>query len=98
MIEREMIKMNIKTLVVGNLLENCYILNIDNDYLIVDPGDEAKTILDHIHGNLLGVLITHYHKDHYGALNDILKYKNVPVYDYNDTAKEITISKEISSS
>ncbi len=93
MLERELINLNIKTLVVGNLLENCYILNIDNDYLIIDPGDEAKTILNHIHGNLLGVLITHYHKDHYSALNDILKYKNVPVYDYKDADKEITISK-----
>ena len=93
LLERELIELNIKTLVVGRLLENCYILNIDNDYLIVDPGAEAKTILKHIHGNLLGVLITHYHKDHYGALKDILKYKNVPVYDYKDTDKEIKIKK-----
>ena len=64
--------MNIKILKVGYLAENCYILNINNDYLVIDPGDEYTRIKQEIKGNLLGVLITHYHFDHIGALNNTI--------------------------
>ena len=37
--------MKVKRIVVGPLEENCYILNIDNNYLIIDPGDEYIKIL-----------------------------------------------------
>ena len=40
--------MKVKRIVVGPLEENCYILNIDNNYLIIDPGDESKKILNEI--------------------------------------------------
>lgn len=83
--------MNIKTVVVGHLQENCYILSIDNDYLIIDPGAEANKIINEIHGNLLGILITHTHDDHIGALKDILKYKNVPIYNYLNKNQNIEI-------
>lgn len=83
--------MKVKRIVVGPLEENCYILNIDNNYLIIDPGDESKKILNEIKGNLLGILITHYHFDHIGALKDILNYKNVPIYDYKSINKEVKI-------
>lgn len=85
--------MKVKRIVVGPLEENCYILNIDNSYLIIDPGDESKKILNEIKGNLLGILITHYHFDHIGALQDILKYKNVPIYDYKSVNKEVNLSE-----
>ena len=38
--------MKVKRIVVGPLEENCYILNIDNNYLIIDPGDEYIKILN----------------------------------------------------
>lgn len=85
--------MKVKRIVVGPLEENCYILNIDNNYLIIDPGDEYIKILNEIKGNLLGILITHYHFDHIGALQDILDYKNVPIYDYKSINKEVNIEK-----
>ncbi len=85
--------MKVKRIVVGLLEENCYILNIDNNYLIIDPGDESKKILNEIKGNLLGILITHYHFDHIGALKDILNYKNVPIYDYKSINKDVNIEK-----
>lgn len=85
--------MKVKRIVVGLLEENCYILNIDNNYLIIDPGDESKKILNEIKGNLLGILITHYHFDHIGALQDILKYKNIPLYDYKSINKGVNIEK-----
>lgn len=85
--------MKVKRIVVGPLEENCYILNIDSNYLIIDPGYESIKILNEIKGNLLGILITHYHFDHIGALQDILDYKNVPIYDYKSINKEVNIEK-----
>lgn len=87
--------MKVKRIVVGPLEENCYILNIDNNFLIIDPGDESKKILNEIKGNLLGILITHYHFDHIGALKDILNYKNVPIYDYKSINKDVKIKNFI---
>lgn len=78
--------MKIDKIVVGYLEENCYILTKNNHSLIIDPGDEGNKIIKFIKNNNLnisGILITHAHFDHIGALNDILKEYNVPVYYYN---------------
>ena len=51
--------MNIERVVVGYLMENCYILDIDKKVLIIDPGDESKKIIDKIgKREVLGILIT----------------------------------------
>lgn len=62
--------MEITKIVVGELETNCYILSFDNKCLIIDPGDEINKIKEVI-GNkkIVGVIITHYHFDHIGALN-----------------------------
>ena len=73
--------MNIKKLVVGLYQENCYFLTINNDLLIVDPGDEFKkidNIIKNNNYNLLGILITHAHFDHIGALEELIcKYNKL---------------------
>ena len=81
--------MIVKTVVTGYLNENCYILIKNDKCLVVDPGDDIELILDEI-GDLkvLGVLITHAHFDHIGALDDLLKKYDVPVY-YKNINKEI---------
>lgn len=62
--------MEIETVVVGSLEENCYILKKDSNVLIIDPGDELDKIKKAIGENtVLGVLVTHHHFDHIGALN-----------------------------
>ena len=39
--------MKVYTLVVGELQENCYVVvNEKNEALVIDPGDEARKILD----------------------------------------------------
>jgi len=62
--------MKIDRVVVGPLETNCYILSIDNNCLVIDPGDEYNKI-EEVIGNkkVVGVIITHYHFDHIGALN-----------------------------
>lgn len=76
--------MNIKKVVVGELEENCYILIKDNECLIIDPGDEAEKIIKEINSNVLAILITHYHFDHIGALDELKEKYKVPVIDYNN--------------
>jgi glyoxylase-like metal-dependent hydrolase (beta-lactamase superfamily II) len=72
--------MDIKTIKTGYLKENCYLLINNNDCLIIDPGDDLDIIKEKIKNyNLLGILITHYHFDHIGALNG-LNCNNI--YDY----------------
>lgn len=77
--------MEVKKIKVGYLETNCYILEHENNCIVVDPGDDAYLIEKQI-GNhtLLGVLVTHSHSDHVGALGTIVKKYNVPVYDFHN--------------
>lgn len=77
--------MNIEIVKVGNLRCNCYILSKDNKVLVIDPGDEFKKI-DRIINNrdVVGIIVTHYHFDHLGAIRDIVNKYHTKVYDrYN---------------
>lgn len=74
--------------------ENCYILENNNDVLIIDPGNDYDKIKKQIENkNLLGVLITHYHPDHIGALNLLLNDYKVDIYDFKLDEKEYNINK-----
>lgn len=79
-----MIYMKIKRLIVGPLETNCYVLIKDNNYLIIDPGAEPNYISSHINGNLVGIIITHYHFDHVGALHTLVNKYKAQVYDINN--------------
>ena len=70
--------MKIKIVQNGDLRENCYLLEKDNKYLVIDPGSEFEKIKSYINedGEVLAVLITHKHFDHIGAVKDfVLTYK-----------------------
>ena len=68
----------VERLVVGFLGENCYIVSNNNDdALIIDPGDEGDKIISFIKEhkyNVKAILITHYHFDHIGAVNELKAY------------------------
>jgi len=72
---------NIKIVKTGYLEENCYLIENDNECLIVDPGDDFEKIKENINKKVLGILITHRHFDHIGALADTIKEYNVPIYE-----------------
>lgn len=76
--------MKIKTVIVGELETNCYIVENEDSCLIIDPGDEFLKIKNNIDKKVIGVLLTHRHFDHVGALEEIVDYYNVPVYDKNN--------------
>jgi len=77
--------MLIKTLTVGMMQNNCYIVTDEESMkcAIIDPGAESNTILDYIESNKLkpeAIFVTHGHFDHSMALEAVLDAVNVPVY------------------
>lgn len=80
--------MNIKVIKTGYLEENCYILIKDNNALVIDPGDDYDKIKQKLTNyNVVGVLITHNHFDHIGALDSLLNEYRVKCYTH-DSLKE----------
>ena len=78
-------EIEIKTMKVGRLETNCYILIKNNKCLIIDPGDEAEKIVDKVGKNkIVAILITHGHFDHVGALKKIVDKYNCEVYKYEN--------------
>lgn len=72
--------MKIETLVVGTLQANCYIITKEDKSLIIDPGDEGDRIIEFCKNkNIIGVLITHKHFDHVGALKKIEEHFKIKV-------------------
>ena len=68
--------MHIKTLMVGPIGTNCYVVTDEQTRkcVIIDPGDESNTILDYIESNNLqteAIFITHGHLDHNYALDEV---------------------------
>ena len=78
------IYVNIKKVVVGELETNCYIVENDSECLIIDPGSESDKIIKNIDKKVVGILLTHRHFDHVGALEIVSKYYKAPVYDINN--------------
>ena len=73
--------MEIKKVVTGALDENCYIIIKDGECLIVDPGADFSKIKAEICDNkVLGVLITHSHFDHIGALRNFLTKRSIKIF------------------
>ena len=77
--------MLIKTLPVGQLETNCYVVTDENALVcaVIDPGDESNTILDYLEDNKLSckaILITHAHFDHVSAVNAMLEATGAELY------------------
>ena len=89
--------MLIKTLPVGQLETNCYVVTNEEslECVVIDPGDEANTILDYLEDNHLrckAILLTHAHFDHIGAVEGVRLETGAPVYmNEMDDAKNIRL-------
>ena len=75
--------MKINCLKVGELQCNCYLLEKNNQCLLIDPGDEYNKIKEFIKGkNIISILITHNHFDHVGCVEKLKEELNIPVYKF----------------
>lgn len=81
--------MKVKTLVVGIYDTNCYVLEKDRKILVIDPGDEYDRIKKEARfKKIIGVLVTHNHFDHVGALDEfdpniVYNFNNLEEKEYN---------------
>jgi hydroxyacylglutathione hydrolase len=77
--------MDVRMFTVGMVQENCFLLRRDGSdrALIVDPGDEAEKLLEAIDAlgvSLEGILVTHTHFDHVGAVAPVARATGVEVW------------------
>ena len=77
--------MDVRMLTVGQIAENCFVFRRDDSdrALIVDPGDEAPRILgavDELGVTVDGILLTHTHFDHIGAVAPVAAATGAPVW------------------
>jgi glyoxylase-like metal-dependent hydrolase (beta-lactamase superfamily II) len=77
--------MDVRMFTVGPVQENCYLFRRDGSdrALIVDPGDEADRLLhaiDELGVALDGILLTHTHFDHVGAVAPVARATGAEVW------------------
>ena len=77
--------MKIKRFVVGMLETNAYIVydETSHEALVIDPGCEMRKMSDFIDRSFLrlkGIVLTHCHYDHIGAVSGLKKKYEAPVY------------------
>jgi hydroxyacylglutathione hydrolase len=77
--------MDVRMFTVGMVQENCFLIRRDGSVraLIVDPGDEAEKLLgaiDALGVGLDGILLTHTHFDHVGAVAPVARATGAEVW------------------
>ncbi|MBQ1877718.1 MAG: MBL fold metallo-hydrolase [Erysipelotrichaceae bacterium] len=79
--------MEIETLVLGSFETNCYLLKKGNEALLIDAAGSWRRIAERV-GNceLKGILLTHGHFDHIGAVDRLVREYGCPVYMSRDDA------------
>jgi len=75
--------MKIKSMSLGPLGTNCYLVYDSKDAVIFDPGGEAEKIiafLDEQQVQPVAICLTHAHFDHIGAVDELRKHYVIDVY------------------
>ena len=87
--------MIIKTVVVGPLQVNCYLVGCERtrEAAVIDPGDDIERILAELKAADLKpvyIINTHEHFDHVGANKRLHDASNAPILAHSASADEIT--------
>jgi hydroxyacylglutathione hydrolase len=85
--------MKIKTLALGPLEANCYIVQLEEINIIIDPGAQPDAIIDYLDSRSLVpdfIINTHGHFDHIEAVSGLIEKYNIPFY--IDSAEENLIA------
>jgi len=73
----------VECLVLGPLGTNCYVLASAGEAIVIDPADDPEQILRRLHDldlKLRGLVTTHGHFDHIGAIPDLMAATGVPLW------------------
>jgi len=73
-------EIEIKVQPMGPYQTNCYIVNINNKQLIIDPGVDALSWIKNNTTNPIAILNTHGHFDHVWSNQEVKDYYNIPIY------------------
>src|ERR687894_809800 len=70
--------MEVRSLTVGPVQENCHIARLDGgaEAVVIDPGDEGDRLLEAIEAlevEVAAILLTHTHFDHVGAVAPVAR-------------------------
>lgn len=73
-------------IILGSIATNCYVIPLQKDIVVIDPGFKSEILEKWIEENLKGTLhiyLTHGHYDHIGGVNSLLdRFANSKVYIY----------------
>ena len=78
-------RLDVRCFTVGPLQENCYVVRPEGGdrALVVDPGDEAPRLLaalETLEAEAAGILLTHTHFDHVGAVAELARATGAEVW------------------
>lgn len=85
--------MNIKSMPLGPLGTNCYIVYDESNAIIIDPGGEAEKVirfLDSVKLKPAAILLTHAHFDHIGGVEELRNHYRIDVYLHENEADWLT--------
>tara|TARA_B110000240_G_scaffold166937_1_gene188505 strand:+ start:14144 stop:14767 length:624 start_codon:yes stop_codon:yes gene_type:complete len=83
----------INKITLGNWKENCYLISCEDEAWIVDPGDDFEKIIRDLNLNdykLKGIINTHGHFDHIGAVAQIKEKYDIPFFIHSKDKRLLT--------
>ena len=71
---------------IGDYEENSYILRENKKVVFIDPGKRADFLISQVKEDekVFGILLTHGHDDHTGAVDDLVDHFHCPIYIHQD--------------
>ncbi len=74
--------MKIECYPIGDFEENSYLLREGNEVVFIDPGKYGSFLISKVkpEDKVVGILLTHGHDDHTGAVDDLVDEYHCPVY------------------
>lgn len=90
---------DVDCVIMGPLQNNVYVISDDEGALVVDPTEDAESIMAALQGKKLdGIVLTHGHWDHTGAAAKLRELTGAPVIAGADDADEIEHPSDIGTS
>ena len=86
-------ELTVRSLTLGPLGTNCFVVASGEDAVVIDPGDEAAQVIRLVARLTVtpsAILLTHGHFDHFGAAEPLARTWKVPVYVGEADAEQVS--------